>query len=380
MLTIKHSDGTWHDLQATIEQVAAAPNVLGLMVLACESNGTVPVEFDHFLKKVSIPIFGGVFPALISEGQRLQHGNIVVGFTVPIEVLIVPSLSDPLIDYDYVLRTSLCAKKMVDTHTMFAFVDGLSPRVGDLIESLFNIFGLQGNFIGGGAGSLTTPEMLCLITSEGVIRDAAVIAIPKLHSRVSVGHGWLPLAGPFEVTESDNNVILSLDWEPALEIYQGVIDANSAKPFSRSDFSAIASSYPFGIARLNTEFVVRDPIGIREDGGLICVGDVPQGSLVHIMHGDLESLLAAANKVKQKSEQITPTNGGQRVDIVIDCISRALFMGDEIDKELAAVQNKGFPQIGAFTLGEIANSEQEYLEFHNKTAVVASIWVPNEHT
>jgi hypothetical protein len=53
-----------------------------------------------------------------------------------------------------------------------------------------------------------------------------------------------------------------------------------------------------------------------------------------------------------------------------DCISRALFLEDRLGEELAAAAGGG-DLFGAMTLGEIANSSRAYLEFYNKTAVVA---------
>ena len=55
----------------------------------------------------------------------------------------------------------------------------------------------------------------------------------------------------------------------------------------------------------------------------------------------------------------------------IDCISRVLFLKDRFPEEIHAVRHKGLPLFGACTIGEIANSGKDYLEFYNKTAVVA---------
>lgn len=380
MLTITQSIGSWEALQSAISSSCNKPNVKGILVLACESNGPVPASFDTWIRTLKVPVFGGVFPALIADGQRLESGNILLEFDVALDVFVVPSLSSATLDYDAFLEASIPPKLLENTETMFTFVDGLAPRVGSLIESLFNTFGLQSNFIGGGAGSLTTANIPCIITPQGVMRDAAVIAIPQLSSRVCVAHGWQALAGPFEVTASENNVILSLDWEPALQVYRRVVEPHqSPHRFDRDNFAQSAQSHPFGIARLNTEFVVRDPIAIRADGGLVCVGDVPRGSLVHIMHGDINTLLAAAQQVRNMVDAATPDNLDTGVDVFIDCISRSLFLGDDINLELCAVKHARRPQIGAFTLGEIANSEHEYLEFHNKTAVIATLWENNEH-
>ncbi|HEY8905019.1 MAG TPA: FIST N-terminal domain-containing protein [Rhodoferax sp.] len=176
MPLIIQDDGNWDSLLAAIAEIASTPGVKGIMALACESHGTVPDRFDVFLRNLSVPIFGGVFPGLIANSEHLEHGNIVLGLKSALDVYVVPSLSDAALDFDEWLAKAIPSNTMPEAKTMFVWVDGLAPRIGALIDSLFNTFGLQGNFIGGGAGSLTTPNLRCLITAQGVIRDAAVLA------------------------------------------------------------------------------------------------------------------------------------------------------------------------------------------------------------
>lgn len=45
-------------------------------------------------------------------------------------------------------------------------------------------------------------------------------------------------------------------------------------------------------------------------------------------------------------------------------------MENEFHRELDVVSSDGLPLVGALTLGEIANTGTEFLEFYNKTAVV----------
>ena len=61
---------------------------------------------------------------------------------------------------------------------------------------------------------------------------------------------------------------------------------------------------------------------------------------------------------------------GHKTTFFIDCISRVLFLEGDFEQELQAVSRSGIPLIGALTLGEIANSRNDYLEFYNKTSVV----------
>jgi hypothetical protein len=78
----------------------------------------------------------------------------------------------------------------------------------------------------------------------------------------------------------------------------------------------------------------------------------------------------AAGKALTLSLEAFHGPAGRTIIILIDCISRVLFLGKEFEKEIQAVYQEDIPLIGALTLGEIANSGRDYLEFYNKTAVV----------
>ena len=51
-------------------------------------------------------------------------------------------------------------------------------------------------------------------------------------------------------------------------------------------------------------------------------------------------------------------------------MTRERFLGDSYGDELAALVTPNTTLIGALTLGEIANSGKDLLEFYNRTSVV----------
>jgi hypothetical protein len=134
----------------------------------------------------------------------------------------------------------------------------------------------------------------------------------------------------------------------------------------------VAKGFPFGIRKLDSEVVVRDPLFLTPAGELVCVGEVPEGAFVHVLRGDAARLIDAARSARDLAQQSFPAAHAPRFRFVIDCISRSLFLGDRFGEELAAIDD-GLPMVGALTLGEIANSGRDFLEFYNKTAVVGLI-------
>ncbi|MDM8519090.1 FIST N-terminal domain-containing protein [Anaerolineales bacterium HSG6] len=358
--------------EAILSEVAAQESVAGILVLACDANDFGPAITDS-LKSITQPVFGGIFPEIIHDNEKLSCGTVVVGFSHAPDVQVIPSLSDPTVDYGTIIEEKFPDVEHVQT--MFVWVDGLSSRISALIDSLFNVFGLEFNYIGGGAGSLSFQQKPCLFTNEGLIEDSAVLALFDMPSGIGVSHGWTTISDPFRVTESEGNVIKTVDWRPAFEVYREVVEAASGQKFTDDNFFEIAKAYPFGISILDSEKIVRDPIMRDENDALICVGEVPQECYVSILTGNITSLVSAAGNALNMGNAAFEAESEDKMTLFIDCISRVLFLEDQFYQELEAVFTESEMMVGALTLGEIANSGQDYLEFYNKTAVVGILGV-----
>ena len=100
------------------------------------------------------------------------------------------------------------------------------------------------------------------------------------------------------------------------------------------------------------------------------MGEVSEEAFVHILTGDTSSLVKAAGKALALGEDAFHEKKVNKTIMFMDCISRVLFLEDNFKSELNAVYDEKIPLIGALTIGEIANSGKDYLEFYNKTSVV----------
>ncbi|MHC4926064.1 MAG: FIST signal transduction protein [Planctomycetota bacterium] len=367
MIIQAEKTGNVAEFGVLVDRMAKDDRVKSILILACTENGFTPESVDDILTSVEKPIFGGIFPEIIFGREKLTRGCIVAGLFYEAQVQVVPGLSDNKLDYEEMIDDSMA---QCETKTMFVLVDGLATRITALIDSLFTVFGLECNYIGGGAGSLSFEQKPCLLTNQGLIQDAALLAMLNTESGVGVSHGWMDVAGPFKVTESDRNVMITLDWKPAFQVYREIVESHCGRAFSDDNFFDIAKSYPFGIQKLGAEKIVRDPFRIAADDSLVCVGEIPQESYVHILTGDAASLVGAAKTAMLRSEHSFHGQMEDRTILFIDCISRVLFLEDQFADEIDAIYHEGVPLIGALTLGEIANNGKDYLEFYNKTSVV----------
>jgi hypothetical protein len=359
--------GSISEFRQLINSVSRNSQVKSILVLACDGNDWAPEVIAAITRTVSKPIFGGIFPGIISGEETLLQGTIVAGFFEDADVQVVSDLSNPDKNYEAAIED---VSLSMEIKTVFVFVDAMSQRITAFVDSLFNVFGLDFNYIGGGAGSLSFKQNPCLLINDGLIGDSAILVKLGMESGIGVSHGWYDVEGPYKVTESFGTTIRTLDWKPALEVYQEIVARHSGLVVDRTNFFEIAKSYPFGINKLGAEKIVRDPVMTGENGTLVCVGEVPAESHVHILTGDERSLVDAARMALNRSENSYHGKTNNKTILFIDCISRALFLGKNISRELAAVYHETCPLIGALTIGEVANNGKDYLEFYNKTAVV----------
>ena len=361
--------GTPAALSYMLLQMDADPDVASVLVLAANGNAWTPTAVDDLLRAATKPVFGGVFPQILHDTEHLEVGIVILGLPDAAQVAVIDGLSSPESDFGTAIDCAFPDR--MERGMMFILVDGFAKRISTLIDAVFNSCGLSINYLGGGAGSMDLTQKPCVITSTGLKQDVALLAYLDTNSGVGVAHGWESISGAHRVTEASGNVVISLDWRPAFEVYRALVESHAAQRFTADNFFAIAKAYPLGIAKLGAEVIVRDPIMIDGDK-LVCVGEVPIGAFVHVLHGNRDTLIAAAKRARQGAEATFP-DGRPHVELFVDCISRVLFLDQEFDLELCAARCVNLPMVGALTIGEIANNGQDYLEFYNKTSVVALI-------
>ena len=345
-------------------------NVKSILILACENDLDATIDVDSILKKCKLPIFGAIFPQIIYQNQNYSSGTLVVGIEQFVKTSVIHELSNPNLVFEDIFEIAPFEQ---DCKTVFLFVDAFARRIPAFIEGFFNIYGLEFNVIGAGAGHLDLVQHPCIFTNDGLLQDAAIIVGINVDSGVGVKHGWKDLSGPYKASSAVKNTLFSLDEEDAFSLYKRIIKEDSGKEISAKNFFEIANAYPFGISRLGVEKIVRDPFKVSEDGSIFFLGNIPQGVYLHILKGDSDSLIEAAADASSQAQKNLISNNINKSILFIDCISRVLFLKEDFSSELNAVYNPKIPMIGALTLGEIANNKKEYLEFYNKTAVVAII-------
>ncbi len=370
MQTLFISDDSLAALEHQLRCLVANPKIQAVLLMVPAKNQYSCEDLNALLQSLNKPVFGGFFPQILWNQQQHEKGCVLLGLSCEVELTILDEQQLASARLEAALP-DFSGMDGGGKATLFTFVDGLSTHIGKLMGALFNQYGLELNYIGGGCGNSSFSPMSCVITPHGVLQGAAVLVMARCHSGIGVAHGWQAISGAYKVTQSDGNRILSLDWRPAFEVYQHIVEGHSGTCFTEQNYAGLAKAYPFGIAMLGAEMVIRDPVQ-RVDNALVCVGDVRQGAYVHVMHGETTKLIEAARQARDRAF-ISFGSHKPETMIFVNCVSRSLFLGADSSRELIAVQYEGIPLVGALTVGEIANSGDDYLELYNKTSVVGLI-------
>ncbi|WP_372932243.1 FIST signal transduction protein [Mariniphaga sediminis] len=330
-----------------------------------------PLELISACRREELRIVGGIFPSLITGNTTSASGIIVKKYPASIAPVLVTGIDRS--DFDLGVLPELSISTPDKKTTALVVIDGLTSGISSFLSGLYSQLGNTVNYIGGGAGSISFQQQPCVFTNDGIFQNAAIVAFIDTFVLLGVKHGWSRITGPLVATRTRKNMITELNWLPAFEVYADIIKNDSQLDLNQDNFFSIAKSYPFGIIKDKSEYVVRDPIKVTECGELICVGEVPENSVLDVLKGDIGHLIDAARQAAGQAihKSLIFTSG-----LIFDCISRRLFLEDNFEKELdsiASVFNENGLALnpeGALTLGEISSTGQSYLEYYNKTIII----------
>jgi len=358
-------------LRMLVEQAIDA-GAKGLMILACSDENWTPGRIDPVLQEFPhIPISGGVLPYIVYRGKHYSNGILVAGLNVEPHITVVRHISAA--NNAVKKQVNLLSKAITQAKSIVTLVDGLSENVETFLEELCTFIGKGVKVAGGGAGFLDLVRRPCVFTNQGMFEDTAILVALDAPIQLATGHGWEIMKGPFLVTESKGNVLASLNYASAFSVYQAQVEANSGNRCGEASFSTMARSYPLGIENLDGEILVREPIHLRDDH-MVCVGDIHENSVVYLLKGNPDNLVAAAGRTARSLSVMQMKNDHGPV-MLFDCISRALFLGDDFSRELENIGNNLVNKdafFGALTIGEICSNSNGQVKFLNKSTVLAA--------
>jgi hypothetical protein len=260
--------------------------------------------------------------------------------------------------------------------TLMLLSDALSGDQRAVVRGAYGVVGAEVPLVGGCAGDDLRMRRTLQIHNDEVLTDAVVGAAIGSDGPMGIGvsHGWREVGEPMLVTGSADNRVLTLDDEPALDVYLRRLGAPPEAHTDPDAFTLFALTHPLGVSR-RSGAEVRFIAGADFDNrSLSCVAQVPQGGLAWFMEGDGESVQRATEEAC--AQAIDGLDGEPAVGLLaFDCIARRGVLGEEgIEDEVEALVRRaaGAPVAGFYTYGEIARTRGP-AGFHNQTLVVLAM-------
>jgi hypothetical protein len=254
--------------------------------------------------------------------------------------------------------------------------DGLAGDQQEVVRGAYSVAGALIPLVGGCAGDEMRMQRTRQIYGAEVLTDA-VIAV-GLASDAPIGvaaqHGWTRVGEPMLVTAADANRVLELDGRPALDVYVEQLGVSAEMAADPSAFASFALTHPLGLARRGGEEVRFVAGGDVADRSLRCIAEVPVGGLVHLMEGDVSSVLGATDAAC--ADAVAALGDHEPLGLMVfDCVARrAVLTGDSTTEEIDAIRShaRGAPIAGFYTYGEFSRSVG-IRGFHNQTLVVLAL-------
>lgn len=259
--------------------------------------------------------------------------------------------------------------------------DGLAGVGEELALVSQQKLGPEVTIAGGAAADDHRMEATPVFHGNRVVEDAVAVALIAGEDRpvAAVAHGHEPLSGPVTVTSASDQMVHELDGEPAFRVWKDAVRDSVREEFGvdvdaldadDQSLQQILCEYEFGIDQ-GGRHKMRWPWVDAETGDTLHFAvDVPEGTVLRVMHGTEESQIESARATARRARHAagdTDVAGG----FVYDCACRGIVLGDRFPDAVREMADElDVPFAGFETYGELCMGPGEFSGFHNNTTVV----------
>lgn len=236
------------------------------------------------------------------------------------------------------------------------FTDGLLNDTSGLLEGIKEHLGSAFSIIGAGSSDdfhfLKTYQYA---QKESLTKSSAGMLLGgRLNVGMSCKHGWKPLGKPRIADKVEGHIIKSIGGKKAIETYREYF-GEETEALKTSSLGQINVRYPLGIRVDNkSEYLLRHIARTTDDGSIVCRNTVPEGAEIHIMIGNKDSCLRAAEDaaiaVRAQLQGRPP-----KLIILFESLLRHKLLGRSVMREIRLIKNilGTAPLIGMYSCGEI---------------------------
>jgi small ligand-binding sensory domain FIST len=239
------------------------------------------------------------------------------------------------------------------TQPIFGLVHGdpRNTRIAELIAELSEH--ASAYLVGGLSSSRGGMSQIAGQVDEGGL--SGVLFSSDLPVAVGLTQGCSPIGPIRTVTQSHENVVITIEGVPALDVFKQDIGEVLSRDLARTaDYIHVALPIP---GSDTGDYLVRNVVGIDPEQGLVVIGSlIDPGDRIMFCRRDPE---AAEQDLRRMLEEIHerldgPVQGG----IYVSCLARGPNMFGAESRELGIIAEElgDFPLVGFFANGEISHN------------------------
>ncbi len=244
----------------------------------------------------------------------------------------------------------------------------------DRVLGLFNRWAPGVRVVGGLASAAPRPGGNTLVLNDWVAREGgfALALHGALRADVVVSQGCEPIGPPLDVTHVEDNLILTLDGQPAVERIEQVLRDVPESQRARLQQGLYVGRPARGEASGRGDYLIRNLLGADRERGALAVADViGQREKIRLHVRDARAAVDDLEMLLSPQAFDTAVSGA----LLFCCNGRGRALFGEPDRDIRTLQESlpaAAPCAGMFCAGELGPvGERNFL--HGHTASIAII-------
>ncbi len=229
---------------------------------------------------------------------------------------------------------------------------------------------------GGSSGDDLSFEQNYQLANDRVLTDSVVLCLieTELKFGLAVDHGFEPTDKKAIVTRAEGHRVIELDQRPAALVYAELTQITRKALDDLQRLREHLTQYtktPLGQRTDCGEYVLKVPDFIQEDNSIVFTPLIFENTVLTLMEGAQEKLLAAASSAVDRAV-IRGGIGSPALVLLFSCVLRRLLFEEEVNRETEIVKKEigSIPVAGFYTYGEQNMSDDNVLTYYNETASV----------
>ena len=259
-----------------------------------------------------------------------------------------------------------------DLKHVMVLSDGLNINGADLVSGLKSA--LPNISVTGGLAADGEDFEKTFVIKNNQVLEKTVLGLGFYGDNLNVNYsskgGWDGFGIERLVTKSKKNILYELDGKPVLKLYKDLLGKDAEK------LPSSGLLFPVSIrTSKKAKAVVRGLSGINEaDQSLIFGANIPEGSYLRLMKGNVDKLITGAEE-----SAISVSQGlKETIELVvlISCVGRRLVLKQLAEEEIDAVRNvigDTSKITGFYSYGEIAPLNESLCELHHQTMTITTL-------